>query len=936
MLTFENIKNSSGYLFSANRLARSSAKPKLPAKVLKSAYYNIPGQLQASWLEHIHLKRQAKKKSQTSFSAFDAEQKLLESLFNTHKSETAADKKRILDFCSILRIRATKDAQTNPSNAAREDFLIDITKQQLAQVIFLADRNLGNTALLIDLNDIPQSLTNIQKEFEAKILNCTSSIKNHKSRHEKVPIQDSALAVSVLKPLAIANVLMSSGGLLNLGLIDSVKKYFFDYSNDLIQCERELLQTLDDIEHSTSLQRQIEGISKPHRQLISSNDLIRITLRLPPHATPTDAQARMVVLAAILSDMRQGDVGSCFGTAVAIMMMGSLKGKVISDAEQLITQGRIVRKNGSDQSDFIPVLDIGDSALQSPVSINKDGLVRIEKGNGYLWESPGIIAACKQLNIPEDKIPSVIKSTINLHYTIEKINPKKTTEISPQGLIKLLVDGISTGRGFDNQQKAELNNLASFAFSAETNTPLLRAWESCIAAMAESKTNNYVRSKILNCVSAALNDIWPKNSLKDLTDQAKKVQNVFMRVLNSSIQLRYDPQVEIKAKNTGDGHSTMLGAFVLHELEHGTQSISARLVENPAQFKTFVAKKTNLATEALEKTGGKDLNQSKAIIQNIQNYISQPDTNFSSFLKDAIRAYEDENKTIKDPLKVWEEIEHLPFRDATGDENVPVYTIATGINPGAPETVRPKDTNELLTAFILFGRSRIKPDNFIKDNDPYQRYMVDTPQHAFTLTPEDASIVDAMSSPLSPKQWIEEHIVKPGMAIASIPMSQEQKNKLIKVVCTEIVPKELITTFMNKIAAIDQNTKTYHQFSNAVLDALLTVTQRKNAKTRAAFSRKITNILLEQVFPPNVSNLLGKTAARIADTNWVNEGVRHIYFACFFDPLTKTLQLATQDEGGNRTQAVDQNEWVAYVPWEMYGVKLTPSLDDRKVHPILV
>lgn len=908
----------------------------LPPKLVKSAYYNVPKHLYSSWLDHIQKKLNnppTKSKTSSSSSAFDPEQQLLENLFKSRDFFNEAEKKIILNFCSMLRIKANKNSQTNNTTAAKVDFLIDQTKQQLAQVIFLADEDLAKTASLIDLQNIPASLSRIQEQFEAKIQHILSSIQNHKANHEAVPIQDPALATSVLKPLAIAKMLMTSAGLLNLGLIDSIKQHFFDYSKDLIQYEKEVLQTLDDIEHSPLMQQQIQSIKKPESSNLPSNDLIRITLHLPPSVTPSDVQTKTVVLAALLSDMRQGDVGSCFATSVAILMMSSLKSKVISDIEQMITQGYITRKSATDQSDFIPVLDIGDSALESPLEINKDGNVILEDKLGYLWESPGIIAACRQLNISEDNVIHVIKNIIIRHYTTKGLKIGENTSITPDEIIKYLVERISSEKNFTTEQRGELHNLAAFAFSSETNTPLLRAWESCVASMAESQSNNYVRRKILNCVTTALDSLWPKSKspFNGITEQAQKVQNVVEKILNTSIQLRYDPQVEIQPKESGDGHSKMLGAFMLHELEHGVKSISAKPIQNPSQFKEFVIKKINLSKAALGNSSDNNTDNCVLIVKNIQEYLSQPDINFSSFLKEAIRAYDDENKKILDPLQSWQTIEHLPFRDATGNENAVVYSKAIGISPGTPDTTKPKDATELLSAFITFGRSRAQTDQFLSDADPYQRYMADTPQHAFTLTPEDASIVDAMSSPQPPMRWIEEHITKPGITVANTPISQEQKINLINIISTEMIPKELIPAFKKQAATIKESANTIHLFSNAILDTLLTITSRKNDKTRAAFSRDLTNILINSFLPANSAKILTNTAARIADTNWVDQGVKHIYFSCFFDPLTKTLQLGTQDEDGNRLRALDQDEWVAYVPWEMYGIKLTPSLDNRKI-----
>lgn len=909
----------------------------IPPKIIKAAYYKTPLHLQSSWLEHIQRKQQQLlTQPKTTFSAFDSEQNLLDNLFKTHSSCSESDKKTILNFCSYLRIKANKEAQLNINDAAKVEILMDMAKQSLAKVIFLADQDPSKFASLIDINKLPETFSNIQNLFNSEIKNRLISLQNYKSHHDALPIQDASLALSVLKPLAISKLLITSSGHLNLGLIDTIKKSFFNTTKELIQYEKELLQTLDDIEHSSLLQQQIENIKITTDSHLPSNDLIRISLHLPPTVTPTDVQAKIVVLAAILSDMRQGDVGSCFATSIAILMMSSLKGKVISDIDELLTQGCIVRTNATEQSEFIPVLDISDSALQSSITINKDGKVFLENQSGYLWNSPGIISACRQLNIAEIDVEHVIKSTINRHYTINKIAPSDTTEISPQIVIKYLVEGVSLSHSFTAEQLRELNNLASFAFSAETNTPLLRAWESCVASMAESQSNNYVRSKILSCVIKALESTWPKSTFSDLTEQAKKVQNVVSTIINKAIQLRYDPQVEIQPKDTGDGHSNMLGAFTLHDLNYGIKSISAKPVQTPTEFKEFVSRKITLTKEELSKSHDANRPKYLQIVDTIQNFLATPDKNFFSFLNKAIRAYDEENKDISWPLNSWENLEHLPFRDATGNDNVPVYTTAIGINPGTANTVRPKDATELLTAFILFGRSRAQADKFLQDNDPYQRYMVDTPQHAFTLTPEDASIVDAMSSPLPPTKWVEDHLIKTGNSVANMPLSVEQKNQLINVVSSIMLPKEIVPAFKNEAASINNNANTLHLFSNTLLDSLLKITRRQNAKTRAAFSRDLTNIILNSFLPPSQSKTIMDNAARIADTNWVDQGVQHIYFSCFFNPLTKTLQLGTQDEDGNRLQALDQEEWVAYVPWEMYGVKINPSLDGRTIKKVNV
>ena len=240
--------------------------------------------------------------------------------------------------------------------------------------------------------------------------------------------------------------------------------------------------------------------------------------------------------------------------------------------------------------------------------------------------------------------------------------------------------------------------------------------------------------------------------------------------------------------------------------------------------------------------------------------------------------------------------------------------------------MRPQNAQQLLEAFIAFGRERARVDGFLTGTDPYPRYMADTPQHAFTITPEDPSVVDVMGNSAPAIDWIRTRLIEPGQTIANQVMSAAQKAAFLTLIGTQLLPTELSGPFLAeaRIKARADDRATIHQFSSQMQQLVLQLIHQDQPSMATSVAASLSTILLENILPDVAVQTLSQSAARIADTNWVDSGVRHIFFVCFFDPVTNQLQLGTLDEDGTSLRALDQSEWV-YVPWELYGVKLTPS-----------
>lgn len=912
----------------------ASVSPSSKTSPKSKIYQTTMSSLHQSWLKQIQYQIDS---PTVPSSVFDNETKLLEALFAQPFAEADKDTQNIFLFCSTLCLKAQNTLGLKNANDCHST--IDEVKEEISQIIYLAEKDLNAASQLIDQQDATGSLKKIKFAFEAELQKYLQEIKNLQAQHEKIPLHNPAAVASVKKPLLVASMLTTSTGLLNLGLIDTIKKKFYESDAPLKQHEKELLQTLEELKHSPLLQQQFRQILKPLSQNLASNDIIRVTLHLPPSTQPTNKQAQTVALAALLSDMRQGDVGSCFASSVSILMMGAMKTKVLTDFGHILHEGKLSRHTQGGHIDFFPVLDIGDSAVQNPIYITKDGKVNSFKG--YLWEAPGLQSAWQQLEMKPELLNPCLQNLISQQFakqskptTIIKLSAKEIIEY----MLETKVKAIPTDSSLRPEQIHDMKHLAILAFCSETHTPLLRAWESCVAAMAESHESHHVRQKILKCVNLTLHHQWPSHLFTGLTNEAKHVQKVFTKVLDAGIQLRYDEHIHYETNEKGDGHSKPYGAFVLHEVTQGERSSSAKRVQTPEEFRSFILGRLKFTQEIFDHIENlQNREKYQEVIDHIRDYVSQRNFGHADFLHGAIANYDPANaKRLTEDLQNWKQLQHLPFRDSTGNDVVPVYNNATGFMLELPEIIRPKNAEQLLEAFIQFSRKRVQSDNFLDDDNPYQRYMATTPQHAFTLTPEDHTVIPALKSELSPTEWIQETIAQTGYEIANLPLSPQQKEKFIDEISRQLLPAELANSF--KLAALSSASSpdTVHAFCEDILHLLMDFDIRQKSIIRSNLTASLTNILLHHVLTPDAAQKLSTHVVRIADTNWLDRGARHLYFACFFDPVTQSLQLGTIDEDGKELLALDQNEWVAYVPWEMYGVKLTPSITTHSMEVLSI
>lgn len=896
-----------------------------PTKNPKNLHYNVYGQLTSAWLEEVNAAHCAKKdKSPSSPRLFDHEKKLIEELFGP-KVQMATEgqnqaKEKIYDFCQKLRKDGNHHIREAVSKNKGTSLIEKSVHKEIAMILFLAERDLKKTASLITNESLREIKKHISSYFNSEIHQILKELDKVKSQHDLLPIQSSSMAVCARRPLEIAKMLVTSSEMLNLGLIEPIIKAFYPQGASKEE-DKELIQTLRDILHLEILQDKIAKLVKPSSDNLISNDLIRITLNLPPSTPVSNTDTKIAALATLLSHMRQGDVGSCFGTIVSIMMMGTLKSKVLSDLSMLLTEGKINRPSKTDQTDFVPVLDIGDDNLRAKILINRNGR-SVNHKKAFLWDHPGFKAAACQLGI--SNLEREVRFVVEEHFKEKSIEENKPAEITPEQLIKKLVN---LNNALTREERRDLKNKALFAFSAQNYNPLLKSWESCIAAMAEATSDGNVRKGIVSCVLQTLKPHLPAEqyALTNWFFGENKAKDVLSTTLNSGIQIRYDERAKVETEKAMDGHSTEVGAFVMHKLKAGRSSVSAKLVKTPEEFTKFVLNVLKTASVKL----GTD-KQSQDSIEKVRMYMKEPEEKADSFINQAIKNYNlpygglKGLDNVEDPHRIWKKISHLPFRDARGNDPVPVLEKAIGIQDVMPEPVTPKNARELLESFISFGRRHKGSQGKILDRD-----LVCNGIHAFSLIPNNSTALPAINSDLDPETWVAQNVIKPGKEIAEAKMTREMKNKFVDALLLSWVPKELAGIFKadaNKI--YNEKESTVSSYSTSLLNVFIKTMDNK--EKNGIYTRVIMNTLYEKVLSQEDKNRLLSASVKIADSNWIDERAdMNIYFMCFYNPISQEVDMCSIDENNQRFSMLNQNEYVNYVPWTMYGVEVSPALDDK-------
>lgn len=214
-------------------------------------------------------------------------------------------------------------------------------------------------------------------------------------------------------------------------------------------------------------------------------DLLRATLDKPAGAL-TDRDAKVAVLSAMLSHLRQGKVGSCFGTCVAIHLKEHRPNQTLAMLQTLVEDGLIHGGYQRNAQAALVALDIplNLSALDLPfhqrLALDHEGFIHKAAGQTLaepvaLKDLPGFQHALSALGITDEVEQTRVLADAAEHLAWRFFN----ADTSAAEILAKVVDraGLVDDAGLE---KAEI------AFHAAMENRLLRAFEYTLSGFSET------------------------------------------------------------------------------------------------------------------------------------------------------------------------------------------------------------------------------------------------------------------------------------------------------------------------------------------------------------------------------------------------------------------------------------------------------------------
>lgn len=338
-------------------------------------------------------------------------------------------------------------------------------------------------------------------------------------------VQDSVNVRNILRTRRLANLLINDKGELHTSLLSRVITHVRTYLYSLgpqrqhdTRRQEHLLRILTELKENKELVHLLHRISKPHLHP-QADQLIRDTLQLTPATMITDAHTRRAALAALLSYLRQS-VGSCFGTAPAIIIHDEQPELFLTDIYDLLGTGRLKRTFGGIEYSVPLNTGWGAGDLRRHVLLSKYE----QQEQTEIWYAPGMLVALeaagliKQEDTTIDKIEAIHQLVLKAFPEWNQKNPFFLTtaegvlrrillyhyglteqdiqayEKRPRGMIQasLFMQPSATSLGMGGKGDACSQfyyhfERANSAFKAFTENALLKAWEYTIASFSETK-----------------------------------------------------------------------------------------------------------------------------------------------------------------------------------------------------------------------------------------------------------------------------------------------------------------------------------------------------------------------------------------------------------------------------------------------------------------
>lgn len=720
------------------------------------------------------------------------------------------------------------DDEGTISELSERDQEIELALRRLGNLLLVSQHNIALAAKCINPQNFDKSLDNISKCVSEIIKDAARRIEEHKNEHHRAAIQSEEEAAFHKMSIEMAKVLLLDSGNINFGIIETVTETLIPEQLKNTVAVDNLWLVLEDLATNPTIWEQIANVKPPSHKKIPSDPAIRACFELNSDQEITKRDAQLFVLSALLGHLRQAKAGTCFATACLIKAKYYHTLFFVQDLADMTEKGYVTRSLFKENRDFPFQARVTKEYLDVEITANKKGQITStkrydlipdkaqewphpKKGTN-LFEAPGIVASCQAMGI------SNVKEAV---LTVLKEMPEK---FSADEILKQLANHAylrqeSTLYWLRSQQRLSLEEYhykAQFAFGAQTNHPLHRAYEQVSTSMV-----NYFGAQYMwpAWIALTMEEILVKSikglPLSSQTKYKKLIQESFLPMI-TRMRYRYNPNFDNVKKLFDDGnygireshfygyqlcdtglpkdfkYSTNLyknyqnhGSYItLEKFQEYQPPHLWKSVETEEKFREFlddvIFETVNHIKEDLISSA--DKNQWDEVAKVMRENVSNP-----TFTKKMIfRLFGKTSDQEKEYKKNEFNVQSTPWQFAWGGDFNEVLKTYFGFSE---EPSKLKDYNgtpkEVLVKCINYIKKQ--PDEFKEQyDDPRNQIVVSSPVHVFLLRPFEPSFKEAWDSDILANEYVKNNVEKPGLEVSNSRLNMRARNEIISFVANNM------------------------------------------------------------------------------------------------------------------------------------------------------
>lgn len=420
-----------------------------------------------------------------------------------------------IDDIAITKLAKDLQARADSANTEAEGAeevepkKFDVSEQEkhicriLGNLMLIAQDNIVLASKLVSSRNIEESEVKILAESSKALLAAKERIDSHLAAHQATVLQNTDLAHFQKLTLEVAKLLMLKPGFLNVGIVDDLLNTLIPEKFKGTLIVQNMTYILNQLKNDPLLWLLLSEVEPPESPQLPSNELIRVTLGLGPKEPITKLHAQITILSAVIRPIRQAKSGTCFATSWLIKTTYTDLKSCIEDYSEAIRHGETRRQIHHEFRTFTFQTRTTKEALDTILEAEADGsITRVTRYEGTaaqrdkdprsafgakLYDAPGIRQACQALDVPPvDAIIHALSVFKGTPFTIEQL----LTELAKHAEAKQNAVPYRLRSASQNTLQ-ELIDKALYAFAAQANHPLHRAWEQLTASMVSYFGSQY-------------------------------------------------------------------------------------------------------------------------------------------------------------------------------------------------------------------------------------------------------------------------------------------------------------------------------------------------------------------------------------------------------------------------------------------------------------